>query len=112
MWFPVAASPSAEARAPGKGVWLTEPEQTTALKGGRLLIAKAFQATDIAQSSTVGKLGIRVCLVHKIDQVMVIDETKELARDVLYIASSHKPLKLFFFYFQEFDIAHQFSEET
>lgn len=34
-----------------------------ALKGGRLVMAKAFQATDLAQSSTVGKLNIRVCLV-------------------------------------------------
>lgn len=37
---------------------------------------------------------------------MAIDKTEELAGNVLDVASSHKPLKLFFFYFQEFDIAH------
>lgn len=93
-----------------------------ALKGVRLVTAKALQVTDLAQSSTVGKLNIRVCLVlreqdthklkvmHKIDLVVVINETEGLASNVLYIASSHNALKLFFF--QEFDIAYQFSEET
>lgn len=82
------------------------------LKGGRLVTAKVLQVTDLAQSSTVGKLNIRVCpvlreqdthkpkVMRKIDLVVVIDETEKPASNVLYRASSHSPLKLFFLIFR------------